>query len=239
MSSTQLKLLIVDDEADLRLSLSHLFMQFGHRVRTTEDGFSALQEFRSDPPDILLSDLNMPGMSGFELLSVVRRRYPVTYAIAMSGAFSGESVPHGIAADAFYEKGAGVGLLLSIMEAASEADRPPLRHADVQVPIWIPSNGHDHTGSSYVMICCPECLRAFPEVLGEVARPVYEANCTHCGSQIHYAIAHVLGNLVAKTAQRSSAAGAPAPMSVARTGRSEAESAGSRPRFRGRQAGWR
>ena len=52
-----------------------------------EDGFSALAEIRKEVPDILLSDLNMPRMSGFELLSVVRRRFPSIRTIAMSGAF--------------------------------------------------------------------------------------------------------------------------------------------------------
>ena len=57
-------------------------------MRSAEDGFSALEEIRRLTPDVLLSDLNMPHMSGFELLSVVRRRFPAIYAIAMSGAFS-------------------------------------------------------------------------------------------------------------------------------------------------------
>lgn len=69
----------------------------------------ALVEIRKEIPDILLSDLNMPGMSGFELLSVVRSSFPSIRAIAMRGAFSGVEVPIGIAADAFYKKGNGVG----------------------------------------------------------------------------------------------------------------------------------
>ena len=56
--------------------MSHVLTEIGYRVRSAEDGFSALREMRHEVPDILLSDLNMPGMSGFELLSVVRRRFP-------------------------------------------------------------------------------------------------------------------------------------------------------------------
>jgi CheY-like chemotaxis protein len=100
MPNAKVKLLIVDDEASIRTSLSLIFATFGHSVRSAEDGFSALSQIRDEMPDILLSDLNMPGMSGFELLSVVRRRFPAIQVIAMSGAFSGDTVPTGIVADA-------------------------------------------------------------------------------------------------------------------------------------------
>jgi CheY-like chemotaxis protein len=79
--------------------------EIGYSVRSAQDGFSALVEIRKDVPDIILSDLNMPGMSGFELLSVVRRRFPSIRVIAMSGAFSGDEMPSGVDADAFYPKG--------------------------------------------------------------------------------------------------------------------------------------
>ena len=69
---------------------------------------------------IILSDLNMPRMSGFEFLSLVRRRFPaIRYSIrviAMSGAFSGDDIPPGIAADAFYEKGPNLSPLLQIVK---------------------------------------------------------------------------------------------------------------------------
>jgi DNA-binding NtrC family response regulator len=95
----------------------------GYRVRTAEDGFSALAELRKEIPDIVLSDLNMPGMSGFDFLSEVRRHFPSIQTIAMSGAFSGDEVPSGVAADAFYQKGCGVASLLKIVEALPQSKR--------------------------------------------------------------------------------------------------------------------
>jgi CheY-like chemotaxis protein len=105
MPNTKARLLIVDDEPSIRNSLSLVLAEIGYPVRSAEDGLSALLELRNDVPDILITDLNMPGMSGFELLAVVRRRFPSIHTIAMSGAFCGNEVPSGVAADAFYQKG--------------------------------------------------------------------------------------------------------------------------------------
>src|SRR6202041_3929121 len=117
MAGTTINLLVVEDDAALRVSLSHIFAAFGHGVRCAADGFSALSELRIDVPDIILSDLNMPGMSGFEFLSVVRRPFPSIQVIAMSSVVAADAVPSGVAADMFYQKGSGPGSLLQIIRA--------------------------------------------------------------------------------------------------------------------------
>ena len=83
----------------------------------------ALIENHQEIPEILLSDLNMPGMSGLELLSVICRRFPTIRVIALSGAFSGNQVPCGVTADAFYEKGNAVPVLLKVIERLPIANR--------------------------------------------------------------------------------------------------------------------
>jgi CheY-like chemotaxis protein len=123
MPDTKPTLLIVDDEATIRFTLSQIFSEFGHGVRVAADGLSALSEMEREVPDILLSDLNMPGMSGFELLPVVRQHFPTIRVIAMSGAFRGDEAPSGLAADAFYQKGSSVGALLKIMDALPWPER--------------------------------------------------------------------------------------------------------------------
>jgi CheY-like chemotaxis protein len=189
MPDAKINLLIVDDDAVLRNSLSYIFTNLGHNVRSAEDGFSALAAIRQQVPDILLSDLNMPGMSGFELLSVVRRRFPAIRAIAMSGAFSGEGLQLGVAADAFYEKGTGVGhLLLTVKDLGRSDWHPGLRSSSKLAPIWIPRNGHNPAGEAYVTITCPECMRTFPQVLDEDLYLIHESVCPNCSSPIHYAI---------------------------------------------------
>ena len=125
------RLLIVDDEPSIRYSLSCLLTEIGYDVRFAEDGFSALLEIRNQVPEILLSDLNMPGMSGFELLSEVRRQFPAIQTIAMSGAFHGDEAPSGVAADGFYQKGSSMGSLLRLMGSlprrAAPSSNQPLR----------------------------------------------------------------------------------------------------------------
>jgi CheY-like chemotaxis protein len=116
------RLLIVDDEPSIRYSLTCVLTEIGYNVRSAEDGFSALLEIRNEVPEILLSDLNMPGMSGFELLSEVRRQFPAIQTIAMSGAFSGDEVPSGIAADGFFQKGSSMGSLLRLMGGLHRRD---------------------------------------------------------------------------------------------------------------------
>jgi CheY-like chemotaxis protein len=89
-----LRVLVVDDDAGIRNVCSMLLLNAGYLVETAEDGFSARLSIRADLPNLVLSDLNMPHMSGFEFLSVVRRRFPQIMVIAMSGAYeSREDVP--------------------------------------------------------------------------------------------------------------------------------------------------
>ena len=109
--------LSVEDEGDLRVILAAMLVQTGFDVRTAWDGVSALLEMETGIPDIIISDLNMPRMSGFELLSIVRAEFPLVPLIAMSGAFSGTQVPEGVVADAFYEKGTHPVFLMRLVSA--------------------------------------------------------------------------------------------------------------------------
>ncbi len=183
--------------------MSHVLTEIGYRVRSAEDGFSALLELRQEIPDVLLSDLSMPGMSGFELLSVVRRRLPAIRTIAMSGAFSGDEVPSGVAADAFYQKGSSMGSLLRIMESLLNPDRMlPNRPSGALAPMWIHRDGNDFSGVPYVTIACPGCLRTFPQTLGSSFGLTCTTDCVYCHSSIHYAIVQPIHRAPAQVSQK-------------------------------------
>jgi CheY-like chemotaxis protein len=204
------KLLIVDDEPSIRISISQVLAEIGYRVRLAEDGFSALREIHRESPDIVLSDLNMPGMSGFELLSVVRRRFPAILVIAMSGAFSGNEVPSGVAADAFYSKGSSMGALLQILGTLHPVERRPLQHGSTVAPLWIQRSANNSpTGMAQATICCPECLRSTTKPFGDLDHLTRQVNCVHCGNSIQYTIVEPAGQMELQAIQHNTAANAP------------------------------
>lgn len=82
-----------------------IFRALGYATRTAQSGSSALAAINDEIPDIMLAELSMPDMSGFELFSIIRRHFPSIRVVAMSSDFTGAAVPEGAAADAFYEKG--------------------------------------------------------------------------------------------------------------------------------------
>jgi CheY-like chemotaxis protein len=62
------RLLVVDDEPPIRDLFQFSFSTEGYEVRVAKDGFAALAEMQGALPDLIVTDLKMPNMSGFELL---------------------------------------------------------------------------------------------------------------------------------------------------------------------------
>jgi CheY-like chemotaxis protein len=188
MPNAKASLLIVDDEPLIRTALSLILTEIGWRVRTAENGISALEEIHHEIPEILLSDLNMPGMTGFELLAVVRRKFPAILTIAMSGAFSGNEVPSGVAADAFYQKGSSLGSLLMIIEALPKMERRALQPGRSAASLWIDGDGNGLSGNPPQTITCTHCHRTYPLALDSFGSMKREVNCVFCASSIPYTI---------------------------------------------------
>ena len=85
------RILVVDDDPRVLQVSALVLKDRGFEVLTAREGFQALAQLRGSLPDIIISDLTMPNMSGFELLSIIRKRFPQIAVIVVSGEFSGNN----------------------------------------------------------------------------------------------------------------------------------------------------
>ncbi len=84
MESTKFRILVVDDEGSIVLLLSRILSQEGYAVRTALSGPEALKVISGFSPNLVITDLKMPGMSGIELMKKVRKIHPETDFIIMT-----------------------------------------------------------------------------------------------------------------------------------------------------------
>jgi len=78
-------ILVVEDDADARELIGAVLLQAGYAVEVAEDGFDALQKVSRMCPDLVLSDLQMPGMHGVELIQNLRQRQTNVPVILATG----------------------------------------------------------------------------------------------------------------------------------------------------------
>ena len=180
------RVLLVDDEPLVRRSISGHLVAAGYVVRVAVDGLDAIGKLRAGLPDLIISDLNMPRMSGFELLDVVRKRFPQIPVIVISGVAADE-MPEGVAADAYCQKNEF--LSEQLLQTMSDLTRkPPLRTAPPHVDnepvqaIW------DRDGN--YIIGCEDCLREFSVPRApSMGRDEKWTICVHCGKVVQFLVA--------------------------------------------------
>jgi DNA-binding NtrC family response regulator len=80
-----LRVLVVDDEADIRIGIRKLVGRLGIEARTAEDGRAALELLDEEPADLVLTDLSMPRLGGVELLAAIKKRRPETVVMILTG----------------------------------------------------------------------------------------------------------------------------------------------------------
>jgi CheY-like chemotaxis protein len=87
MASRQ-KILILDDEQDLLEIYQEILARLPSQpeIRTASNGHDAIAMLENEPFALLLVDLNMPQMDGFQVLAIVRRRFPTLRTVVMTGA---------------------------------------------------------------------------------------------------------------------------------------------------------
>jgi two-component system, NtrC family, nitrogen regulation response regulator NtrX len=79
------QILVVDDEERIRQSLNGVLKDEGYEVAEAKDGVQALKQIESDPPDVVLLDIWMPGMDGIETLERIKTQTPNLPVIMISG----------------------------------------------------------------------------------------------------------------------------------------------------------
>jgi DNA-binding response OmpR family regulator len=103
------KVLVIDDEGDLRRILNHALTSAGHEVIEAADGRVGIQLFRAHDPDIVLTDIVMPEREGIETIAEIRAAGLGTGIIAMTGGSVRNaglylSLANGVGADAVLSK---------------------------------------------------------------------------------------------------------------------------------------
>lgn len=94
--SAKKKVLVIDDES-ATLTMFRLFLTaYGYSVLTAEDGETGIRLVREHHPEIVFTDIKMPGMDGFEVLKQVKKTVPSTAVIVVTGHGDMDHVVHAL-----------------------------------------------------------------------------------------------------------------------------------------------
>ena len=85
MSAARKRVLVIEDEPDLRDLIRAYLEEAGYDVATAADGREGLQRQRSEPASVVVTDIFMPGKEGIETVFDLKREFPETNIIVMSG----------------------------------------------------------------------------------------------------------------------------------------------------------
>jgi DNA-binding response OmpR family regulator len=103
-----IRVLITEDEPNIVESLTFILQRAGYEVSAVLDGEAAVRRLRSDPPDIMILDIMLPKMNGFEVLKLIKtdpvlKSLPVVILTAKGQAHD-RQLAEQIGADAFVTK---------------------------------------------------------------------------------------------------------------------------------------
>lgn len=79
------EILIVEDDAQVRAMLRQMLEVAGFRVREAVNGKEAMKSWKADQPDLVITDVLMPEMDGFEVITSLRKLDPQSKVIAITG----------------------------------------------------------------------------------------------------------------------------------------------------------
>ena len=177
--------LLVDDEPALRDVLSMELKNAGFEAQEAQDGIDALVKLRDSRPHVIISDLQMPRMSGVEFITVVRRRFPHIPVIVFSGSIPHE-FPSEFRPDGWFEKGSFKipDLVQAVQTLAEKTPEYPYARQVISTPVRTLRNG-----DGYFVLTCTDCLRDFQLASSPQIKTIERtATCVHCEARIPYLV---------------------------------------------------
>jgi len=140
------KILVVEDDAQLRTLLLEVLSLEGHVLESAENAEDAIKLIENEKFDVLLTDVNLPGKSGLELLPVCLQQNPQTYLIVMTGFASIDTAVQAmkLGASDFLCKPIALNDLISVIKIAvekiSQPETPVTTQSIANSPIIAKSN---------------------------------------------------------------------------------------------------
>ena len=139
MTENQPSVLIVEDDANIRETLSTIFQQKGYATDTAKNGQEAIQKTQTKFFNLALLDIRLPDMEGTKLLTMIPENIPKMVKIMITGYPSlenaVEALNHG--ADAYVIKPVKLAKLLVLIEEKLEKQREAEKMTEEKVTEWI------------------------------------------------------------------------------------------------------
>ncbi|MGC9528167.1 MAG: response regulator [Limnospira sp.] len=136
-------ILVVDDSTDSRFLVEIILEDAGYQIQSAENGYSALARVEESPPDLMVLDLMMPGINGYEVMQVLRYddRFPYIPVLIMTACHRLEWLEEAnVEADALIHKPIDVDELLDRVKmllkkmTAEDGDREKERQSPTDLP---------------------------------------------------------------------------------------------------------
>lgn len=177
--------LLVDDDPSTRDILQLHLEEAGFEARQAEDGIDGLAKLRDELPEVIISDIQMPRMSGIEFVTVVHHRFPSIPVIILSGS-SPVELPKEAEPDAWLEKGSLQ--IRDLLQTLDDLVRKTPDRGNVPQVVSTPVRARPY-GSGQFVLTCPECLRTFKAANTPENKTVERtAVCTYCEAQVAFLI---------------------------------------------------
>jgi len=139
VTKNKISILIVEDDANIRETLSTLLQQEGYSTDTAKDGREAIQKSKTKFFNLALLDIKLPDMEGTKLLTAIHKDLPKMMKIMITGYPSLKNAVEALnqGADAYITKPAKPEKLLALIEEKLEEQRQAEKMTEEKVTEWI------------------------------------------------------------------------------------------------------